>query len=308
LVAALLDGTHALALAHDRTTTTVRNSSVRPDKNLASLLGQCISARGTDPMRAFPFLAAEASSLAQLRELCAPLELPDGAQDPYSSIAKGRLVAWHEDLILVLDLSGFCAFSASALLADRLATLDDLARWIAPSSLQRGLDFDRAPARCLLAVGATLARAQRELNRRWGWKPEDDLPAWASERLSAPGMVAEYRAFRENPAAFLRAGDAPPAAIRARSAAAQRSGRVQLRAFGSLGEVLGSDCSLELALPAAAIEVLRATARAHPRAAKSLLRDEASLPAIYRGGARIEPEALVFDGETLDLLLVIGGG
>ncbi|HUR27528.1 MAG TPA: aldehyde ferredoxin oxidoreductase N-terminal domain-containing protein, partial [Planctomycetota bacterium] len=207
--AALVDGVHALGLALGVASTTVRRSSVRPDKNLASLLGQCVSARGTDPMRAFPFLAAESAGLASLRELCRPLELPPGSEDPFQATAKGRLVGWHEDLVLALDLTGFCAFSACALLSDRLASLDALAAWIAPRALAAEETFGRAPGRALLAAGAEIARAQRELNARWGWTPADDVPAWAAARLSSPGMEPEYRAYRRDPTSFEREATAP---------------------------------------------------------------------------------------------------
>jgi len=81
-----------------------------------------------------------------------------------------------------------------------------------------------------------------------------------------------------------------------------------LRAFGSLGEALGAVCEVRLDLPATAREVLRAAAEARPRARNALFRGEVSLPAIYRGGKRVDPRDPVRDGDTLDLLLVVGGG
>ncbi len=310
--AAVVDGVHALGLALGRATTTVRRCSVRPDKNLASLLGQCVSARGTDPMRSFPFLAAESAGLSMLRELCAPLELPAGSEDPFSSVGKGRLVGWHEDLMLALDLGGFCAFSASALLADRLASLDALALWIAPRALAAEPEFQRAPGRALLAAGAELARAQRELNARYGWTPADDVPSWARARLSESGMEPEYRAYRAAPASFEHRSARPvpqvAAGVLGASVAGSVRGRVHLRSFGTLGEALGPTCEVELLLPASALEVLRAAVTHFPTAAPSLLRDGNALPAIYRAGLRVEPEDRVLAEETLDLLMVIGGG
>ncbi len=309
IAAALVDGVHALGLARGRATTTVRCSSVRPDKSLASLLGQCVSARGTDPMRAFPFLAAESAGLDALREMCAPLDLPAGSEDPFSSVGKGRLVGWHEDLMLALDMTGFCAFSASALLADRLANLDALALWLAPRTLAAEAEFQRAPGRALLGAGADLARAQRELNRRWGWKPTDDVPAWASQRLRAAGMEPEYRAYRNERSSFDNQSYAKSTSDpRQANAALRARGSVRLLAFGSLGEALGSACDVELDLPASAVDVLRAAALQFPKAAATLLRDDTPLPALYRLGARVDPADVVSAGETLDLLLVVGGG
>ena len=85
-------------------------------------------------------------------------------------------------------------------------------------------------------------------------------------------------------------------------------GRVHLRSFGSLGEALGSACAVELLLPATALEVLNAAVAHFPSAAPSLLRDGNPLPAIYRAGTRVEPEDRVLAEETLDLLVVVGGG
>ena len=309
---ALLLGVHGLGEVLGRATTSVRRCSVRPDKNLASLLGQCVSARGTDPMRAFPFLAAEAGGFESLREWCAPLELPEGSEDPFSPVGKGRLVGWHEDFVLALDLSGFCAFSASALLADRMASLDSLALWIAPSRLAEEPEFPGTPGRSFLAAGALLARLQRELNRRWRWEPAHDVPEWARQRLSAPGMEPEYRRYREDRGALERPeapGNPGSRPVGPAEGPGPRSpGRVLLRAFGSLGEALGAVCEVRLDLPATAREVLRAAAEARPRARNALFRGEVSLPAIYRGGKRVDPRDPVRDGDTLDLLLVVGGG
>jgi len=307
--AALVDGVHALGAQRGAHATTVRRSSVRPDKNLASLLGQCVSPRGTDPMRAFPFLAAESAGLEALRELCAPLDLPEGSEDPFSPVGKGRLVGWHEDLVLALDLTGFCAFSACALLTDRLASLDALALWLAPRALAAEAEFMDAPGRALLAAGADIARAQRELNQRWGWKQADDVPGWAAGRLAVAGMEPEYRAYRRDPSGFERdpaAATIPSARDVAPTTFAR--GKVHLSAFGSLGEALGAGCSVELDLPAPAVDVLRSAALQFPDAAATLLRDGAPVPALYRAGARIDPRDFVQAGETLDLLLVVGGG
>jgi hypothetical protein len=246
-----------------------------------------------------------------MRALCAPLELPAGAEDPFDPRAKGRLVGWHEDLVLALDLTGFCAFSASALLSDRLADLDRLARWIAPAALREEPGFASRPGRALLAAGGELARAQREWNERWGWREADDVPAWAAARLAVAGMEPEYRAYRADRAAFLSSGAgarSEPANGSPEHGEARARGTVRLRAFGSLGAALGADCAIELDLPASAAEIVRTAAARHPEAAGTLLRGGEPLPALYRGGARLEPQSPVRAGETIDLLLVVGGG
>lgn len=304
-------GAVSAARAWGQSVSHARGAAVRVDKNLASLLGQCASARGSDPMRAFPFLAADNSSLGRLRELCAPLDLPAGSEDPRSPIGKGRLVGWHEDLALALDLSGFCAFSASALISDGGASLDDLARWIAPRALRESPNFDARPAEVWLEAGAALAQAQRRFNSRFdpegAERMSDDLRA----KLAPAGMWPEYRAYRDDRRAFQR-GDTDSASLQSPALppleASRRAGRVRLRAFGSLAQRLDGEGWVQLDLPARVDAVLIAGAAQHPRAAASLLREGATLPAIYRNGARVEPGELVFDGEALDLLLVVGGG
>lgn len=307
----LSSGAVAAARAFGQTVSHARGAAVRVDKNLASLLGQCASARGSDPMRAFPFLAAENASLERLRRLCAPLELPAGSEDPRSPIGKGRLVGWHEDLALALDLSGFCAFSASALISDGGASLDDLARWIAPRALRESPDFDARPSQVWLEAGAELAQAQRRFNARFDPAGAENVSEDLRAKLAPAGMWEEYRAYRDDPRAFQRR-DTPTAPREtprpSPPEAPLRAGRVRLRAFGSLALRLDGDGWVQLHLPARADEVLIAGAAQHPRAASSLLRDGEALPAIYRNGARVEPRDWVFDGEALDLLLVVGGG
>ncbi len=139
---------------------TVRGQAARPESDLASLLGQCVSTRGADPMRTFAFLAADVPDRARLAQILAPWNLPPGIEDPRDPAGKGRLVAWTESFLAAVDAAGFCAFSAAALLADGVLDLDALARWIAPDSVRATLGED---GRALLAAGATIALLQREL-------------------------------------------------------------------------------------------------------------------------------------------------
>ena len=147
-----------------------RGQAARASENLANVLGQCVSAGGTDPMRSFPFLV-DACDRERMGRLVAPLPLPPEAADAGSPAGKGRLVFWHENLVAGLDAVGFCAFSAAGLLADGVLDVDELARSILPPSLERPRDADwraLAPGERLLAAGANIVLLRRELNRRYG--------------------------------------------------------------------------------------------------------------------------------------------
>jgi aldehyde:ferredoxin oxidoreductase len=312
-VAPLALGAERLARSLDRPNLArcAKGSAIRADASRASLLGQCVSARGSDPLRTFPFLATGGGDAARLTRLSG-LELPPFATDPARPEGKGRVVAWHEDLACALDASGFCAFSAGALLADGIVDLDQLARWIAPAALRAEPDFDAAPGRSLLALGQAMVLAQRDLQERWAPDERDlDRPAWARPELDRPGMVPEYRAVRGLdrhgrllPATRSRfergaplccptlpaTGTAEPAAPEPRP---QAPGRVCLRSIGRPG---ASDETLELLLPAPLSAVLHAS------------RSARLAPAVYRGGQGLAPTDLVHSGDELELVLVVPGG
>jgi aldehyde:ferredoxin oxidoreductase len=298
-----------------------RGGSVRRVSDLAALLGQCVSARGVDPMRSFPFLAESGGDAARLARLVAPLELPEAAFDPHDPAGKGRLVWWHENLACALDAAGFCAFSAAGLLSDGQADLDDLAGWLALPGLAPG-------GEALLAAGASLVLVQRLLAERSGARPGDDLPAWAREALELPGMWDEYRALRgldpegrltaaaRAAVGTLRAGGVEGAGLgavgerRTRPAPprARRPGRLRVRAAGALGEVLGGELDHGAPLPDTVGGVLRALAAAHPAGASWLWRDGETAVSVWRDGRRLAPDELVADGDLLDLVVALGGG
>jgi aldehyde:ferredoxin oxidoreductase len=305
-----------------------QGQSARPESSLAAVLGQCASARGADPMRTFPFLLSDASG-RRLRELLAPLPLPPGAEDPRDPTAKGRIVWWHENLMAALDATGFCAFSAAGLLTDGVAGLDDLARAIAPASLEP------RSARALLAAGASIVTLARDLNRRWGARPGDDLPTWAREDLVRPGMWPEYARLRGLDAsghpsprtwerlateAILDVGgrlaDVPARGLAVERATAgfpRSRGQVDLRCFGPLARQLGARESgqvvhLEIDLPASLGEVLAAAARLHPRARRYLVSADQPVPVAYRSSRRLHPDDPVEDGDELDLVVALSGG
>lgn len=154
-----------------------RGRAVRVERELASRLGAFASARGGDPMRTLAFLAGDVPSRAVLERLVAPARLTG---DPELDAA--LVVAWSEALANALDATGFCAFSAAGLVADGVATLDELARLVAPP-----LADAREPGRALLALGASVALVQHALTS--GFAPrEPDACGARAER--APGVRA----------------------------------------------------------------------------------------------------------------------
>lgn len=316
----------ALELGLEQEEHGAKGQAARPELGLAVVLGQCVSSRGPDPMRIFPFLGVDGADRERLEELLDPLGLPPGAEDPLRPEGKGRLVWWHENLALALDASGFCAFSAAGLLADDLLSLDDLAAAILPRS---ALDLAPEPGRALLAMGASIALLQRELCRRLGAPPGADRPAWAEPLLELPGMWDEYQVLRGLdeqgrvlPEALERVGrealldlgidriEEPfvlhprPSVIGGRP---QVPGRCTLRGFGSLGGAPARETRLLLQLPARLEEVLDQLGRRSARGGQEL-RELAPGSAVYRAGRRLAPTDWVEDGDELDLVLAISGG
>ena len=306
---------------------------------LASLLGQCAAARGADPMRSFPFLASDTVSEQELAQRMR-LPIPPGTLDPRRPEGKGRLVFWHENLALALDAAGFCAFSAAALLADGVASLEQLARALA--GLGAG-DF--------LALGEQLARLVRRLDLALAGPGAQGIPAALAGRLDRPGLWPEYARLRgldrggdptealvddfeaeraTDPVARLAARDVRWGPSGDRGANGDRDGgggavpdaesdwtgppsrpperepgRVVLRSGGPLAAALGRELALELELPSGLEEVLGRAARERPAAAELLASPG---PVVYRRGERLDPGSPVRDGDVLELLLVISGG
>lgn len=304
----------------------VRGQAARPESDLASLLGQCISTRGADPMRTFAFLAADVPDRARLARLIAPWPLPDRAEDPRAPAGKGRLVAWTEAYLAAVDASGFCAFSAAALLADGVLDLDGIAAWIAPEAVRATLGTS---GRALLAAGASIALVQRDLARSFGARGSDDVPAFAAHVLHDPSLLSEYRRYRGLDAegaptaeAWAAAGTlavldlarettpaAPPEPGHPEFAAsARRLGTVRVRATGPIGAALRAPLEVELMLPARTLEVLQALAAARPEAGGWLVRGGTAVPVVSRGGARVVPEGWVEAGDVLHLTVAISGG
>lgn len=323
----------------------VRGQSVRGEESRASQLGLLASARGGDPMRTLSFLAGDSPSRDALARLLAPEVLREGAEDPRDARGKGQLVWWSENLANALDASGFCAFSASALLLDGVATLDELGEVLAPPAARR-IENGASPGRQLLAAGASIALAQREL--AWELAPDRGLVPERSLEIgaTAPALAPSeewLRCVREHPQGWpeyaLRRGldahgrptarawarigsvellellslEREPDDGRARAVAAaatrpREPGRVLLRASGALARRLGRERSFAHSLPCSLSELLRALAASEPDCAAWLVLDGRIVPASYRDGRRVDAEDAVHDGDVLDLVVAISGG
>ena len=316
----------------------VRDQAARPESDLASVLGQCVSAGGTDPMRSFPFTTAAGLARSRVEAVVGDLPLPERAEDPRDPAGKGRLVWWHENLVAAIDASGFCAFSAGGLLADGVTTLDELAVAVAPE-----LEGSRGAARELLGRGASLVLLRRQLVERWRPELGDDTPTWAAERLALPGMLDEYRELRGLdergvPTADARRGLATAALVDGALEACRRqsaeehlassgsasssgspfsardangepaaNGRVCISGMGSLREQLAGAEELELPLLATLREVLQLLGERAP-AISSVVTGDAPLVSVWREGRALFPDDRIESGDRLELLLAVAGG
>jgi len=298
----------------------VRGLALRPARELAERLGQRVASGGTDPMKSFPFLL-ESAGIAALRALVPGQPLPEAALDPRTPLGKGRLVWGHENLVAAVDTTGFCAFSAAGLLADELASLDELAQWILPAALRepaRSAWAAVTPGARLLALGAHVVLARRELDALRTDGADVELPEFAQAELAQPGLLDEYRALRGldaadaphaqalaafgTPAVLALARCADGAPLEPVAAGPRQLARVRLR-----GADLPAGAELELALPAPLGALLEAL-RAHPELAAGRFHDGRFLPAVFRGGRRLVPSELVHPGDELEFLALIGGG
>jgi aldehyde:ferredoxin oxidoreductase len=186
--AALADGAAAFArsVGLPRLAPHAKGLVGRPEKNLAAVLGQCVSTRGGDHMRAFPFLLFGGGNRAAIDRVLGPL--PDvAAYDPLEPSGKGRVVWWHENFKSAVDASGFCVFSAAALVADGLFTPEDLASVLGDP----GGGWD-----AFFLAGERAVQIQRAFNALGGATRVDDSPPWAASDLDREGMLDEYYRWR----------------------------------------------------------------------------------------------------------------
>ena len=307
----------AFGLAHE----THHGQSLRVESNLASLLGQCVSGGGVDPMRSLPFLA-ELGDREAMEELIG-LPLPGGAEDPRDPAGKGRIVVWSENLIQAIDATGFCAFSAVGLLADGVLSLDALARFILPRAMLAAHPGEgRSEGELLLALGQELVAMRAEIDAHLGGR--SDAPPGLREELEVPGMLPEYRSVRssargawgslggwiEEVASWRGLSGPEDRGIVEEPLAEPRPapGKVFLAVGGGLADVLGRDHTLATTLPRTLEEVVHELVERHPRAGRWLLSDKRLLPAFWRGGERLHARSRVRDGDRLEVVLAISGG
>lgn len=296
---------------------TVRGSAARRVSDLAAVLGQCVSARGNDPMRAFPFLAENGGDFNRLAQLLAPLPLPRRSFDSKDPAGKGRLVWWHENLANVIDVSGFCSFSFAGLVGDGLASLDEMSLLLAIPGLKPG-------GEAMLAAGACLALLQREL----GDGQALEHPEWSRADLLLPGMWDEYRLLRGLDAegrvteeALGKLGDLElarhgqaelPLLASADLPTVEPGecspGQVALNPGSMLVEQMGPSGRFDGDFPCTLGSLLRTLANSYPAARGFLWQKGESSISVYRGGERVGLDELVRNGDTLDLVVAISGG
>jgi len=298
----------------------------------AGLLGSFVSCGGSDPMRSFPFLI-DALGHAGLERVCADLDaLPTGAEDSDSPVAKGRLVAWHEDLVAAIDAAGFCVFSCAGLLADGIVGLPEIAGWLLPERVASNDAWSRLqPAERLLSMGSAIVEVRRLLDRRYAQQgavhaatPFESLTLAQRQQLAEPGMLAEYLGCRADLGETRQLAKPRPRWGRVHTpgvpttaapqpVVARRPGSVSLELSGFLAQRFGSEAPvLELPLPATYADVLRAAAHAHPELARWLFiggtQAGVPLPVAWRAGQRLPEGAAVCAGDVLRLVSVIAGG
>ncbi len=339
--AALRDGVSALARRFGLAGAAAESQgeAAAREANHAAVLGRAVSTGGADPMRSFPFLVG-ASGRGRLADLCADLgPLPAGAEDPASPAGKGRLVFWHENLVAAVDATGFCSFSTAGLLADGVVDLGELARWILPRDWLAPDDPEwavLAPERRLLALGANVVLARREIDRVLGERDTGrrgtsaDPEGW----LARPGMLEEYRRWRGldeegHVRAEVRARLGTPAVLdlvgaaggeagseSARASCAVRptslaEGSAERRAPPAHGRVelrASSTAFVDMELPARLLEVLARAESSQSSLCGRLVSRGQPIPAVWRAGERLDADALVVAGDVLELVTAISGG
>lgn len=299
----LLDPTsplHRAALAL-RKGSDVEPISAHMPGDLASRVGVAFAARGPEPLRSLSVFGLKPTDDAEFNA--------------------GVMAHWHECYSAAVDVTGFCAFSASALLADGVLTLEELSARV---------PF-RATGRDWLAAGAAVAALHREINGRDDGASSLDRVAEA-HALPAAAVRGYYESVHRGVSAFTR-GDAEtaPSADLSKSASrldgAADDMHIVVHVAGSLATRLASypdvmegpeaavnQSRMRLQVSVAADgesvrSVLERIAERVPRASGWLLRaGGAPLPAVLIAGRSVPGEWHVQPGDELELLLVIPGG
>jgi aldehyde:ferredoxin oxidoreductase len=301
-------GADALALALGREAPDLL-ASAEPIQRL----GARTSGGASDPMRSFPFLV-DGTPNALALELLSQWGFDSTALDPSTFEAKAHLLWWHERVVAAVDTAGFCAFSAGALLADGLASPDEL--------MERLFAGQRTGPRTAaegLGLGDAICRARELLDAHFlGERDDAHGPAPEGDpRLET--AYAEYRdlcargPLRSSLAVGARSvpGDAAHPAPVPREGA-RSTGRLTVRANGPLGAALEGVCELELPLPATLDEVLEALLRVRPAAAAFLrgAGGPAAAAHLTRDGhsRRLAPAERLAAGDELWLVVALPGG
>ena len=281
--------------------------------DLAGRVGVALAARGPEPLRSLSVLGLTASGASQEEEqerLARDLRLVGLGRD--EDFNAGVIAHWQECFSAALDLTGFCAFSGSALIADGLLTLDQLSE--ALSLEMHGPKW--------LGVGGALIALHVELNDHRAATPPS-LPAaavrgyvetrhrgWESAPVSLPGQT---KSGRVSGAAVL--ADGSPITVRASGALALRltsypgASFVRDEAVGQRFLRLEVSATDETGSAHSVGSALGEIARLVPRARPWLLRaDGAPLPAVLIAGRAVPGGRPVGPGDDLELLLVIPGG
>lgn len=265
---------------------------IQPARRLVARFAESHALRNADPMRTSPFLLHDAPDAAALRAALAPLPLCAEGADPDSTAEKGRVLWWHENLLAALDTSGFCAFSASALLSDGLLTLPQLLeRLRAPELLEIG-----AQTLALLARlrGRAATAPDPEYAALRGLEPDGSLSAWA---LAA---ARENRLIETAQSRFL-SRCAPPSQVLHADAAALAPlarGHLCFVFHGGLAQIFGPEREVELDLPCRLETALR-TLGEHALLAHA---------SAWRAGRKLDRQAWVRAGERVELVVALSGG
>lgn len=288
--------------------------------DLAAQVGILLAARGPEPVRSLSIFGFDTEG------------------DPERS---GELAYWHECFAAAVDLTGFCAFSAAGVIADRLLSVDSFARTIAPRA-----GWVQSAGAAMLGAGQAHVERHRRLKRgtleRQSDRRGDAAMESASEKENdIARAIGGYRA------AIARGfSGSTPLAVDPRDAvdgaAAQTqtpgtgtgTGALQVTASGPLARRLeaalsgaGADqgpregagqgvesATIRIELPISAEgerlqDVLRRLAVARPQAASWLLTpDGVPVPAALRGGRPVQGGGLLRAGDEIELLLLIPGG
>jgi hypothetical protein len=311
-VSALMDPQSPL---HRRALAMVPADDIEPARpllpsDLAGSVGVRLGARGPEPLRSLSVLGLSAGDAADstVRDRWRRELHLDGLGVSAERNA-GVIAHWQECFSAALDHSGFCAFSGSALVADGICTVGELAEAVTES-----LDGVR-----WLALGAAICEVHREL-RGVSLEAEALL---AVKELPEEAVSGFVEAVRGSDRRVAGEKSAQPAA----SGAGSRAGVVHVHATGLLASKLrrfpGATEAVEPATGRTLLQIelevgeggesvrclLERMAGVLPGAERWLLQPSGDpLPAVLIAGRGVAGGRLISAGDAVELLLVIPGG